>query len=205
MTDRRSSPGSDSQRGAPRACRPSGSGSARREVSRRSYSSGSAASKCSFERHPSRHAPPLLLRAARIAQRGLAARNRYGRLPDSLSAACSERPPPADMPAAHRRQPERRSAHESGRQTASARPPLVSATGDYEPRDHRRSKTPRRPYRPSPVILRWGHRRSRGDIFRAAASVFPRGESEPRAEMSGGLADVLSSLRRTAPGAIICA
>jgi hypothetical protein len=87
----------------------------------------------------------------------------------------------------------------------STRPALVSATGDYEPRDPRRTKTPRRPYRPSPVILRWEHRRSRGDGLRAAASVFPRGESEPGGEISGGLVNVLRRLRQAAPGAIICA
>ena len=55
---------------------------------------------------------------------------------------------------------------------------LVAKPADYSRLDQRRTKTPQRPCRPSPSNSRWEHHRSRGDSHRAAASVFPRHESE---------------------------
>jgi len=51
---------------------------------------------------------------------------------------------------------------------------FLQRTGDYERRDTRSTKTPRRPCRPSPSNSRWEHLRSRDNSLRAAASVFPR-------------------------------
>ena len=55
---------------------------------------------------------------------------------------------------------------------------LVAKPADYSRLDQRSTKTPQRPYRPSPPNSGWEHLRSRGDSRRDAASVFPRRESE---------------------------
>jgi len=55
---------------------------------------------------------------------------------------------------------------------------FLQRTGDYERRDTRSTKTPRRPCRPSPSNSRWEHLRSRDNSLRAAASVFRGRESE---------------------------
>jgi hypothetical protein len=55
---------------------------------------------------------------------------------------------------------------------------FLPGPADYEQRDTRSTKTPKRPSRLSPSNSGWEHFRSRGDSRRDAASVFPRCESE---------------------------
>ncbi len=72
---------SGGSRARPRGCRPAASGFARREVSLRSSPAAPAASNGWLLRHPSRPAPPWLIRSVRIARSGLAAMNRCAPLP----------------------------------------------------------------------------------------------------------------------------